>query len=82
MVPVLSSTTVSRSAAVCSASPWRIRMPYSAALPTPTITDMGVARPRAQGQAMISTVVAATIMCENGGCGPTCNEGGVVAVLA
>ena len=49
-------------------------MPYSAALPTPTITDMGVARPRAQGQAMISTVVAATIMCENGGCGPRLNQ--------
>lgn len=45
-------------------------MPYWAALPTPTITDMGVASPRAQGQAMIRTVVAATIICTTFGSGP------------
>src|SRR5690606_30892795 len=40
-------------------------------LHAPTITDMGVARPNAQGQAMISTVVAATIICTTAGSGPT-----------
>ena len=71
MVPVLSRITKSSLPAVCRASPWRISAPYSAALPTPTITDMGVARPRAQGQAMIRTVVAAMIICTTAGSGPT-----------
>ena len=34
-------------------------MPYSAALPVPTMIAVGVARPRAQGQAMISTAIVA-----------------------
>ena len=38
-----------------SASPSLIRMPYSAALPVPTMMAVGVARPSAQGQAMTST---------------------------
>ena len=33
----------------------RKRMPCVAALPVATMIDMGVARPRAQGQAMMST---------------------------
>ena len=60
MVPVLSRTMAVSREAVCRASPLRISTPASAALPTPTITDMGVASPRAQGQAIMSTVVAET----------------------
>ena len=56
IVPVLSSTIVSRRRAACSASPPRKRMPCSAPLPIPTVSDVGVARPSAHGQAMISTV--------------------------
>ena len=56
MVPVLSSTTiVCRLCAVSSAAPSRIRTPFSAPLPVPTMIAVGVARPRAQGQAMTST---------------------------
>ena len=58
MVPVLSKIMAVIFDAVCKASPLRIKTPASAALPTPTITDIGVARPSAQGQAIISTVVA------------------------
>ena len=55
MVPVLSSTMVSSLCAVSSASAERIRMPAWAPFPVPTMIDSGVARPSAQGQAMIST---------------------------
>ena len=58
-VPVLSSTTVVRSPARCSASPPLISTPSSAPLPLATITAVGTARPMAQGQAMISTATAA-----------------------
>ncbi|MNJ04219.1 hypothetical protein D3C73_1648720 [compost metagenome] len=36
----------------------RNKMPLPAALPVATMTDIGVARPRAQGQAMIMTATA------------------------
>ena len=58
-VPVLSSTMVLMRRALSSASPPRIRMPCSAALPVPTMIAVGVARPSAHGQAMISTAIAA-----------------------
>ena len=58
-VPVLSSTIVLILRAFSSASPPRIRMPFSAALPVPTMIAVGVASPRAQGQAMIRTAIAA-----------------------
>ena len=70
MVPVLSNTIVVIFEADCSASPFRISTPASAALPTPTITDIGVAKPSAQGQAIISTVVADTIAKATSGDGP------------
>ena len=57
-VPVLSRTMASIRRACSRASPPRMRMPYSAALPVPTMMAVGVARPRAQGQAMISTAMA------------------------
>ena len=60
-MPVLSNTTVVSLPAISSASPPLIRMPFSAPLPVPTMIAVGVARPRAHGQAMISTVTAATM---------------------
>ena len=70
MVPVLSKIMAVTFDAVCNASPLRISTPASAALPTPTITDIGVARPSAQGQAIMSTVVADTIAKATRGSGP------------
>ena len=61
MVPVLSSTTAVRRRACSRASPLEIRMPSSAARPVPTMTAVGVASPRAQGQAMISTAMVVVI---------------------
>ncbi len=62
-VPVLSNTTVSMRPQRSSTSPLRIRMPFAAARPVPTISATGVASPSAQGQAMISTAVAARTAC-------------------
>ena len=58
IVPVLSRTIVSSLCAVSSASAERIRTPFSAPLPVPTMIDSGVASPSAHGQAMISTDTA------------------------
>ncbi len=58
-VPVLSSTTVSTRRVDSSTSGPLIRMPSCAPRPVPTISAVGVARPRAQGQAMIRTATAA-----------------------
>ena len=58
-VPVLSRTIVVMRRAASSASPPRIRIPSSAALPVPTMMAVGVARPSAHGQATISTAIAA-----------------------
>ncbi|MPM75465.1 hypothetical protein SDC9_122458 [bioreactor metagenome] len=55
----MSSTTVSMAPLASSASGPLIRMPSWPPRPTPTIRAVGVARPRAQGQAMISTDSAA-----------------------
>ena len=59
-VPVLSITSVSTRSMRSSASAFLIRMPARAPRPTPTMIDIGVARPSAQGHAMISTDTAAT----------------------
>ena len=40
------------------ASAFFINTPDWAPLPTPTITDIGVANPNAQGQAIINTAIA------------------------
>ena len=55
MVPVLSKTIVSTLCAVSSAAPDLMRTPCSAPRPVPTMMAVGVARPRAQGQAIVST---------------------------
>ena len=60
MVPVLSIMIISIEFIFSSDSAFLISIPDCAPLPTPTITDIGVARPRAQGQAMISTAMAFT----------------------
>ncbi len=44
--------------AVSSGSPPLMRIPFCAPTPVPTMTAVGVARPRAQGQAMASTEIA------------------------
>ena len=59
-VPVLSTTSVSIVSMRSSASAFLISTPASAPRPTPTMIDIGVASPSAHGQAMISTVTAAT----------------------
>ncbi len=78
-VPVLSTTSVVSRLAVCRASPLRTSTPCSAALPTPIMVEIGVARPRAQGQAMISTVVAVTSMWMTRGSAPKLNHAKAVS---
>ena len=78
-VPVLSRTTVVSCPARCKASPSRIRMPCSAALPTPTMIEIGVASPSAQGQAMISTVKVVTSTKPARGSGPKLNQARAVS---
>ena len=60
-VPVLSSTIVSTRRVDSSTSGPLIRMPSCAPRPVPTSSAVGVARPSAQGQAMISTATAVVI---------------------
>ena len=55
MVPVLSNKTVFILCANSKCSPSLINIPFSAPLPIPTINAVGVAKPIAQGQAIIST---------------------------
>ena len=69
-VPVLSTTTVSTCSITSSASALRNRTPSSAPRPVPTMIDIGVARPRAHGHAMISTATALTSACARRGSGP------------
>jgi len=45
--------------AISSGSPPFIKMPFWAPTPVPTITAVGVAKPREQGQAMHNTVMEA-----------------------
>ncbi len=58
-VPVLSSTIVVMRRVCSSTSGPLIRIPSCAPRPVPTINAVGVARPSAHGQAMISTATAA-----------------------
>ncbi len=60
-VPVLSRTSVSTASSRSSACASRISTPACAPRPMPTMIDIGVASPSAQGQAMISTATAATM---------------------
>ena len=58
-VPVLSTTATSTRRVCSRTSPPLMMMPSWAPRPVPTMIAVGVARPRAQGQAMISTATAA-----------------------
>ena len=60
MVPVLSIIRVSTLFIFSRASAFFMSTPDCAPLPTPTMTDMGVAKPKAQGQAIINTEMAFT----------------------
>ena len=59
-VPVLSTTTVVTFPISSIASALRMSIPACAPRPTPTMIDIGVARPSAHGQAMMSTATALT----------------------
>ena len=59
-MPVLSKTTVLIACVPSMCSPPLNRMPFSAAFPVPTIIEVGVAKPNAQGQAITNTAIAAT----------------------
>ena len=69
-VPVLSTTSVSIFSMRSSASAFLIKTPACAPRPTPTMIDIGVASPSAQGQAMIRTLTAATMPKAIRGSGP------------
>ncbi len=73
-VPVLSTTRVSTFSRRSRASALRIRTPAAAPRPVATMIDIGVARPRAQGQAMISTDTALTTACARRGSGPNSSQ--------
>ena len=73
-VPVLSRTTTSTLCAVSRASALRIRMPFSAPLPVPTMIAVGVASPIAQGHAIISTATAVSMAYRYVGSGPNTNQ--------
>jgi hypothetical protein len=73
-VPVLSKTTDRIRCAVSRLSPLRIRMPCSAPFPVPTMIAVGVARPKAQGQAMIRTPTKFSRPNRNAGLGPKAHQ--------
>ncbi|KAF3932751.1 hypothetical protein ABW19_dt0205821 [Dactylella cylindrospora] len=84
-VPVLSNTTLVTLVAVSRASPPLTRIPFSAPTPVPTMTAVGVDRPRAQGQAKTMTEMQSFMQTMNlppeasfmkilGGFGRTCER--------
>ena len=73
-VPVLSTTMVSTFSSRSSAAASLISTPACAPRPTPTMIDIGVARPSAQGQAMIRTETAATSAKGKAGAGPNTSQ--------
>ena len=58
-VPVLSKATAFSLSAASRASPLFMRIPSSAPLPIPTVTAVGVAKPRAHGHAITNTDIRA-----------------------
>ena len=69
-VPVLSTTSVSTVSSRSSASAFLTSTPAPAPRPVPTMIAIGVARPSAHGQAMMSTATALTSACASRGSGP------------
>ena len=80
-VPVLSSAITLVSCRPCSASPLRNNTPISAARPVPTIIDVGVANPIAQGQAIIRTDTPDTSANPKAGSGPKTNHVNTVTTV-
>jgi len=78
IVPVLSSRTARTTWMRSRLSPPLIEMPCSAPLPIPTIMAVGVASPRAHGQATTSTATAATMAMDPGTLHP-CHTSGMCA---
>ena len=70
-VPVLSTTSVSTLRITSIASASLNSTPIDAPLPVAVMIDIGVARPSAQGQAMINTATALIIAKAIAGSGPT-----------
>src|SRR5690625_2159801 len=64
MVPVLSNKTALIAWVPSKYSPPLNRIPFSAPRPEPTIIDVGVASPNAQGQAMTNTAIDASNACD------------------
>ena len=60
-VPVLSTTSMVTFSSRSSASAFFTSTPSCAPRPTPTMMDIGVAKPRAHGQAMMRTATALTM---------------------
>src|SRR3990170_2932070 len=71
IVPVLSRIIALTSFMVWRAAPFLIRMPFSAPMPEATIKAVGVARPKAQGQAITRTDMAAKRAWERGEANPS-----------
>jgi hypothetical protein len=69
-VPVLSKTSVSTLAKSSKAAAFLTKTPAVAPRPVPTMTDIGVAKPNAHGQAIISTDTAAASAYPKRGSGP------------
>ena len=63
MVPVLSNTTAVTLHSCSKLSASRINMLFSAPFPIPTIIAVGVAKPKAQGQAITNTVTEVSSAC-------------------
>ncbi len=78
-VPVLSTTSVSTVPSSSIVSALRNRTPSEAPRPIATMIDIGVASPRAHGQAMISTATALTRACARRGSGPSIAHSAKVA---
>ncbi len=70
MVPVLSVIKTLTLFIFSRASAFFIKTPDCAPFPTPTITDIGVAKPNAQGHAIINTAMAFINPYTNAGSGP------------
>jgi hypothetical protein len=79
-VPVLSTTSVSTARITSIASALRNRTPIVAPRPVATMIDIGVARPSAHGQAMISTATALTSAWARRGSGPASDHTANVAI--
>ena len=73
-VPVLSTTSTSSLAACSSTRLFLINRPRLAARPSPTMIDMGMANPSAQGHAIMRTLMAVTSAKDNWGAGPRSNQ--------